>query len=397
MYGLSMRLEGGFRRREVRMSALAALGLTLLMPVAGCEQAGEAGEAGAPASTPVANRSQADAASAAAAAADVGAAQAPRTVSAPASPLRIVFDPPALDFGIIPPNVDKTGTVSVRNEGNDPVEILGVRPTCKCTTLSDLAGVVIEPGGAVTLTTELEGRAMAGTRKAAVRFVFRGYEENVLSVDIRAEVALPVRATPAILNLAPPRGTTSGHVVVESLDGRSFNILAADRQPLRFMDFDPEIDEPRSSYMLEWDLAQELSENKLPHWWVIETDHPECPLVDSWVRHPTTIVRPPRGRTWRVADRRILLGVVEPGQSAEFSVEVTRIGRDAIHAVRSLSPEFEAELIAFERTDTGAGVNGQCEVRITPAAGHSGVYQGAVEFMASRYTHAIDVVGKVAP
>ncbi len=89
--------------------------------------------------------------------------------------------------------------------------------------------------------------------------------------------------------------------------------------------------------------------------------------------------------------------MTEPGQPAEFTVEVTKIGTDAIHGVRSLSPEFEAELIDFKRTDTNGSINGLCEVRITPTAGHRGVYQGAVEFMASKYTHATDVVGKVAP
>jgi len=370
MYGLSMRLDRGFRRNAVRKSAMAALAAGLMVSAAGCEQTGEAGppKPGEPAVV----------------------SHTPPVVSAPKSPLRIVFDPPALDFGIIPPGVNKTGTIAIRNLGRDPVKIIQAKPTCKCTTLSDLVGSVIEPGGEVELTTELKGRAIAGGRKAAVRFIFEGYQD-VLSVDIRAEVALPVRASPAIFNLAS--GATTGHVVVASLDGRPFNILGANREPPRYVEFDPDIDEPRNSYVIEWDLAQELQDEKLPHWWVIETDHPDCPLVDSWVRHPLTIEKPLRARKWRVAERRILLGVTEPGQPAEFTVEITDIGVNAIHAVRSLSPELEAELLDFKRTKT----LGLCTVRITPTAGLYGVYQGPVEFMGSTYTHAIDVVGKVAP
>jgi hypothetical protein len=349
---------------------MAALAAGLWVSAAGCEQSGEAGppKPGEPASE----------------------SHTPPVVSAPTSPLRIAFDPPALDFGIIPPGVNKTGTIAIRNLGRDPVKILQVKPTCKCTTLSNLVGRVIDPGGAAEMTTELKGRTIAGGRKAAVRFIFEGYQD-VLSVDIRAEVALPVRASPAIFNLAS--GATSGHVVVSSLDGRPFTILGANRMPPRYVEFDPDIDEPRNSYVLEWELAQELEAQKLPHWWVIETDHPECPLVDSWVRHPTTIESPNRARKWRVAERRILLEVTEPGQPAEFDVEITDIGVDAIHSVRSLSPELEAELLDFKRTKTV----GSCTVRITPRAGLHGVYQGSVEFMASTYTHAIDVVGKVAP
>jgi hypothetical protein len=359
------------------MTVLAA---GLLVASAGCEQSGEAG-------APAADRSPASP-SPASAAADVSTT--PRIVSAPTSPLRIVFDPPALDFGYLPPNVNATGDISVRNEGGVAVKILQVKPTCKCTALSDLTGAVIEPGGAVTLTAELEGRAMSGGRKAAVRFIFEGYEE-IPSVEIRAEVTLPVRASPSILNMGS--GATTGHVVVESLDGRPFNILAANRQPPRYMGFDPEIDEPRSSYVLEWDLTMELAEGKLPHWWVIETDHPECPLVDSWVRHVMTIERPVRARPWRVADKRVLVGVIEPGQSADFAVKVNDIGDENIYAVRSLSSEFNATLLSFEHTEAGS----VCTVRITPSSGHRGVFQGAVEFMAEVHRHSMDVVGKVAP
>jgi hypothetical protein len=236
MYGLSMRLDRGFRRLVVRKSVMVALAAGLMVSAAGCE---ETGEAGAPIAAPVADRSGADTA---AAGVDPGGSQTPPVVSAPRSSLNIVFDPPALDFGIIPPNVDRTGIIAVRNLGTDPVRIAQVKPTCKCTTLSNLVGKVIEPGGAVELTTELKGRAIAGWRRAAVRFIFDGYEET-LSVQVLAEVAMPVRVSPAIFNLVS--GATSGHVVVASLDGRPFNILGANRKPPQYVEFDPDIDEPR--------------------------------------------------------------------------------------------------------------------------------------------------------
>jgi hypothetical protein len=383
MHGRSRRLGADFRRRMIRTGAMAVLGAGLLAPAAGCERTGDAG--GRP--ERAADRSGADPTPATSGAAS---ARTPPIVSAPTPTLAIVFDPPTLDLGMIPPNTDKAGTVTIRNDGDAPVRILQVKPTCKCTTINDLVGAVIEPEGAVTLTTELEGQGRYGRRKAAIKFMFEGHEQ-VLRLDIRAEVALPVKASPTILNLVA--GTTNGHVVVESVEGRPFSVLAANRQPPRFVGFDPEIDELRSSYLLEWDLAEELAEKRLPHWWVIETDHPECPIVDSWVRHQTTIEPSLRERSWRVADQRILLGLVEPGQSAEFTVSVTDIGRDSIYTVRSLSREFEARLLTFER----AGADGRCTVRITPRADHRGVFQGAVEFMAEVYTHAIDVVGKVAP
>jgi hypothetical protein len=380
MRGASKWIEAGSRRRVVRTSAMVALAAGLLAPVAGCERTGDAG-------TPAADRTRVEVTPAGA---DTESVKAPPSDSAPKSPLRVVVDPLTLDFGIIPPNTNKTGTISVRNEGDVAVKLLRVKPSCKCTTFNDLTGTMIEPGSTATLTTELEGQSMSGLRTSSIKFAFEGYDE-ILKVDVRAEVALPVRASPSILNMA--RGATSGHVIVESMDDRPFTILTANRRPPRYVGFDPEIDERRNSYMLEWDLGQELADKRLPHWWVIETDHPDCQVLDAWVRHQITIVDGPPQRRWRVADRRVLLGPVEPGQAAEFSVRVTDLGADRIYAVRSLSREFEARLLNFEPT----GADGRCTVRITPAADHRGLLHGRVEFMASKYTHAIDVVGKVAP
>jgi hypothetical protein len=362
---------------------MVALPLVVLMAASGCERSGEAGP---PAAAQVADRTPADPAPAIPDAIE----RTPPVVSAPVSALNIRFDPPELNFGYIPPNVNKTGTITVLNEGNAPVKILTMKSTCKCTTLSDLAGKVIPPGGSVPVTAELEGRDMSGGRKASIRFVFEGYDD-VLSVDLRAEVSLPVRTSPAIFNMAS--GTTTGHVVVESLDGGAFEILAAHGQPPRYVGFDPEIDddEPRSSYVLEWDLTVELAEGRLPHWWVIETNDPTCPLVDAWVRHRMTIEMPVRARHWRIAEKRNLLGVLAPGQPAEFTAKVTDIGRGSIYGVRSLSRDFVADLLSFELD----GDDGVCTVRITPRADLRGVFQGSVEFMGRTYTHSMDVVGKI--
>jgi hypothetical protein len=230
---------------------------------------------------------------------------------------------------------------------------------------------------------------MSGTRKAQIRFLFEGYQD-MLSVDLRGEVTLPVRTTPSILNLAG--GQASGHIVVESVEGEPFTILAANGQEPRYVGFDPDIDEERNSYTLEWDLEADLAARTLPHWWVVETDHPDCPLVDAWVRHQTTIERPIRERKWRVADKRTILGVLEPGQATQFTIRVTDIGGKSIYTVRSLTGDLEARLVQFEHD----GPDGMCTVEVRPAAGVRGAFQGTLEYMGEVYAHNADVVGKVA-
>jgi hypothetical protein len=369
-------------RQVVPLTGLTALSIGLLVMLSGCDRTGEAETA--PAAQAV------DHAATDATPVDVGRAKSPGRVSAPKGPLNIVFDPPELDFGYIPPNVNKKGTIAVRNHGSAPVRIEKVSSTCKCTTLNDLDGTVIGPQESVTLEAKLQGRAMSGTRKAQIRFIFEGYPNEMLTVDLRGEVTLPVRTSPSILNLA--RGQATGHIVVESVLGEPFTILAANGKPPVYVDFDPDIDERQNSYILEWDLEDELAAGALPHWWIIETDHPDCPLVDAWVRHPSTLETMVTGRQWRVADRRTILGVLEPGQSTQFTVPVTNLGKEDIHAVRSLSGNVEARLVEFKHD----GPEGVCTVEVTPAPDVHGAFQATLEYMGEVYTHTADVVGKVA-
>lgn len=381
MQSLSMRIESR-GHRALTTTAAAALSACLLLTALGCERKGEAVP---PTGTQVADRGAAGTMSA-----DAAGAQTPASVSAATSPLNIVFDPPVLDFGYIPPNVNKKGTITVYNHGRLPVRIKDVKSSCKCTTLNDLKGVVIKPQGSATVEAELRGRSESGGRKASIRFIFDGYEDQNLTVDLRGEVTLPIRTSPSILNLA--RGEATGHVVVESVGGETFNILAANGQPPRYVGFNPDIDEPKNSYVLEYDLTDEVATGTLPHWWVVETDHPDCPLVDAWVRHPMTIETPNRSRKWRVAERRTILGVLKPGEPAQFTVLIKDISPNKIASVRSLSDQFEARLVAFKPD----GPDAEATVEVTPAADVRGMFQGTIEFAGPLYTHVSDVVGKVA-
>ncbi len=335
----------------------------------GCENSGEAGTA----ETPV-----------------VAAPLAAGAVVPAVEPaaFQIKLEPQLLDLGVVAPNQDATGTVTIWNLGADPVRILSVRPSCKCTTLDDLAGRVIEPGGSATMTARLDGRAVMGVRTATIRILIEGAPAPY-QLDLRAEVSLPVRMTPGILNMV---AETSGHVVVEAIDGRPFNILAANGQPPVYVDFDPDLDAPQPSYLLKWDLTEEKAAGRLDRWWIVETDHPECPLADAWVRDLTTIQMPPRGRPWTVIGMRSNVGLIEPGGSGEFTLDIKNIGAaNAIYSVQSLSDEFSAELLNFERK----GADAVCTIRITPRAAFTGLLRGRVEFIATTYTHRQDVIGKV--
>ncbi len=294
-------------------------------------------------------------------ASSVAAAAATTQPTANAVP-PVVFTPQLVDFGYILPNADSTGTFEIRNVGDRPLKILRTTASCQCTTVTRLDGTILAPGQSASLTARIDGRSFPGERIETVTFVFEGYTQTI-QVGMRGEVTLPIRARPAFFNLAKldrDGDDRTGHVVIESLDGRPFNILAADQRPPRFVDFDPIIDEPKSSYVLEWDLT-EYADEDLPRWWIVETDHPDCPILDSWVRHKATIENP-KGRPWIVKDRLVLLGLLDDTLPVEITVTISNIAADRIHAVRSLAKEFDAKLVNFTRT----GNDGLCTVQISP-------------------------------
>ena len=182
----------------------------------------------------------------------------------------------------------------------------------------------------------------------------------------------------------------SGRIVVESIDGRPFTIFAANREPPQYLGFDPETDEPRNAYVLEWDVSP-TAEKPLPVWWLIETDHPDCPVVDVWVRHIDNLPERVPGRPWRLQPQHFVLNGLAPEESAEFKVKVIKLGRDEIYSVHSLSKAFDAKLVSIEQD----GEDAEATVRITPVAGHQGLLYGDIEFVSQAYFCKLTVIGTV--
>ena len=223
---------------------------------------------------------------------------------------------------------------------------------------------------------------------SSVTFSFEGYADSS-KVLISAQVARPIRTIPQIFNCVTGK-PLSGQVVVESIDGRPFTISAANRQLPKYINFDPATDEPRNIYVLQWDVSQ-YTQQTMPAWWVIETDHPDCPVVDVWVRHEWTWPKGVPGRRWRLGTQHVVIDGISAGESAEFTVEIAKLGRDDIHLVLSLSNEFDAELVSIQRD----GADTEATVRITPAAGHHGLLYGTIQFISTAHSQKLTVIGTV--
>ncbi len=212
-----------------------------------------------------------------------------------------------------------------------------------------------------------------------------------------AEVALPVRVTPPYLEASKrtPNGwehTMGGTVTVSSLDGRPFRITASHGATPHLVGFDAATDTPRTEYTLRWDLNR--FGGAIPWFWVIETDHPEAPVVDIRIRHSKTL--PPRPPKWVAKDQRVLVGTVRIDEPFEITTKVEYHGNltpePATAAVVSESPQLRAQLL--EAQADGQFIQYRIQVTVTDDA-DPGLLYGNIAIYASGASYPVHVIGRV--
>lgn len=295
----------------------------------------------------------------------------------------IKVTPEVLDLGFMAPKAGGKGTVQLLNVGDKPLTIAAVTPSCKCTTTSQLAGTVIEPGKSVPLEAVLEGASMPQPHRASIRVLVDGYAK-VLEIQLRGETAMPLRCVPGLINAVEDK-PHQGRFVVESLDKKPFTICAmAGRVPdcIGWQPGDP----PRNSYLVRFDL--DSYQPTFPAFLVLETDRADCPVVNIWVRSRDTM----RQSVLRMKEYEVNLGRVPMGGSSDAAVEMEDPGEEIL-AIESLSPEMQAEM-------TGQTTDGKLRkvtFRITPKGPQQGLLYGKIKLYTREKEQPLVVFGSVRP
>jgi hypothetical protein len=316
----------------------------------------------------------------------------------------IEFHPETLDFGTIAPGARASANVYVHNVSDKILNVQYAKPDCSCTA-ANLSSNAIAPGQAVTLEVQYHANAIMGPWKGEVRVGIDGYDMVVLPA--KAVVALAVRAEPPYVSAVPDLETRvrplSGEYDVFSTDQKPFRILAVNGEAPSYVDFDPQADQPRHTYRLKWDFTsinlrtcRDKYGKRIPGWIVIETDHPRCPIFDLEVRHECNMrAVPKRTDTWRILEKRALLGAMKAGETSEFEVVAKWVlqqpGRDPIKTVVSETTQLTAELAGVEELADGF----VCKVRVTPAQSHKGLVYGVVRLHSNTQNMPITVIGVV--
>lgn len=279
-----------------------------------------------------------------------------------APPIRM--EPPMLDFGIVAPGASSRGVVKLINTGTKELEILTVQPGCKCTTINDIAGQKIPPGGFVELNTEMKAQSSPGSKSAEIKILIDGYAQ-VLKLAMRNEVSLPVRVSPAYMNVVKGQPLT-GRIVVESIDKQPFKICSIGGKKPNLVGFDIETDAPRNQYLVDWDFNRDFETGIAPRYWIIETDRADCPLVDIFVRHESSMPRP----VLKLTEYRHTFGRVEEGTPFEFTIDINDLPEaERVITAASASSAGKVELVSTTVEGSLTHVN----LKLIPAPGTLGV------------------------
>lgn len=313
-----------------------------------------------------------------------GRPQVTPPVAAPTRPAAppIVIEPSQTNLGRVGPGTHHPVVLTIRNVSASPVKILDARPSCKCTTLSSVAGTVIPPGGQVKLEATMDAPNVPGEKDAHVFVTYEGANRPA-GATITAMVTMQIEADPPFVDIRNQK--LRALTKISALDNTPFNVISAGGKPPVFADQNgkvvPPPSAPESRYWLLADFTN-VPPHELMQYWIVETDRPDCPIVPVQVRHEVTGIKfdpTATQRGWLWSESLVNAGRIEAGKTYSYVVEIARYetpgapsaareGWGAVKGVQSLSTLASA---ALESVDT-RGDKVSVKFSFTPNASTAG-------------------------
>lgn len=318
------------------------------------------------------------------------------------------IEPGGFDFGIIEPSSSHEVKAVLHNTGTTPITFVKVSPSCACTSTQDLTKETIPAGESITFDANFKAPTEPGLKTAYIQIIFnQGTNQGHVKINLQGLVTMAVRADPPYVDAYKrlQRGETiikaqAGETAVVSIDGKPFNIITSNgKKPVYADGFDSAKDDPRNSYKIKWNIPQRNSNNcsGSRRWWVIETDHPDCPILPMRVRNECTGTRldmTRKSRGWYFKEYIAQLGAIEAGKPVETEVLIPLDKKGIkILSVQSLSQNAHAQLISSSTSDDGKKIT--CRVRFTPSKEYKGVIYAMVVFKSNTGNKDIPFIAKV--
>jgi hypothetical protein len=328
------------------------------------------------------------------------------TAEDPTPQVRLI--PETFDFGVMKPGSLYERTIMLRNVSPDPIRVLGTKKTCSCTTVQ-LEPDVLQPGEEVPVTA-IMAADFTPKDKSNVKVVvqYEGYAPSTILMD--GYISHAVSTTPRELRMHP-RGyndstyRTNGSLTLRSTDGTPFRVLRSGGKAPVFLVPGSTSDTAAQSHGIRWDASEFDRETglneageRIPAFWLVETDHPEAPVIEVALNHQVDRLEKRGARPWFTIDRRAVADQVDPGGSAEILLPMNGLlgpdaAADMVDGVLSTSPDFTTELIGMERHIDGKRVN--LRIRVTPDPDLRGAYMAPVRIVSPSSEMTFHIIGSV--
>ncbi|MDG1837610.1 MAG: DUF1573 domain-containing protein [Phycisphaerales bacterium] len=309
--------------------------------------------------------------------------------------VEVQLEPALYQYGYLRPGEVMTQTIRLTNLDAGPIRLKGTWRGCSCTTL-DVSPQVLQPGESIDVPATMTAGLTPTTKTSSVKLELVGRPPVVLPVE--GEIIRGVRARPRDIDTyrySGPEGNfiPTGRTVLDAPEGPAFRVLSVNGEPVE--------SSTSSTQVVTWDVSaydQATGLNPagemVPKFWLVETDHPETPVIELTVRHRA--IRPvPRGdRPWFFVEQRINVGGIKAGGWVEFTLPVKWIGGkigvgDTLQAVCSQSDAFKSKLVSNQPK----GRSSLATVRITPNPGIEGPFHGLVTIVGDSFEATLDVIG----
>lgn len=266
--------------------------------------------------------------------------QVPEGVADPDAPPFSVGQQP-VQLGYIRLDQGIVTTLELTNESDEPFTITKIVTGCTCTKIEAMNDLV-PAHGSTTLVIEHnpEPWVHGWTKMFRVQTAERpkNWYQFVCQATCGYAIQLNRGAAPRI---AEPKG----NITAASIDERPFRVLAVQGQPPVLHEFDPSKDEPRDNYIIQYDLGEAAAQGLCASALVIETDHPEAPMVALQLTGKTMVrALDAEPMSWRPHDPYLLLNTLEAGGAGvERTFELRRT-----RAAAGRVPVFEVQLSGLD-------------------------------------------------
>ncbi len=305
------------------------------------------------------------------------------------SPPSLTIEPATFEAGDMKPSEKRTASFRLTNTSDSTLELEDVRSTCWCAA-GEVKDRSLEPGESVTMEATLEAPPEPGLLERAIYIYGKGYAQPAI-LTLRADVNYGIRTR---IEFDSEEQTRLGIVHLESADGKAFRVISANFASPVFVDgFDPAHDAPRAVYTIRYDLSA-APPGMLPPWFLVETDHPDSPVIDLAVVPEGEEVR--RLRPWILSTGRVMLGQFHPGGWRDFVVTLRGVREDPLNSIESLETEPGAARVALMGVEPSSdGTRARFRVSAEPT--ERGVVFEKLTIQVNGHDEWVYIMGRVAP